>query len=281
MGKLRKSLAKVPLLGPSLLRVQRALIGLGYFRQPLLDLGRWVFTSSENTNFTYDLDALNTRYLTSMLADVLGLDFDVVGGYIAEITDDDELSRHIAARTAASDLTFRADGRARLGRRVGWYAVVRALKPCVVIESGVDKGLGACVLAAALLRNAEEGHPGRYYGTDVDREAGYLLAGRYADVGEILYGDSRESLEKFAGTIDLFINDSDHSAAYEASEYSAIEHKLSERAVVLGDNSRDSGALLDFSLRAGRRFVYFQERPSNHWYPGAGIGVSFRRWASG
>ncbi len=38
----------------------------------------------------------------------------------------------------------------------------------------MDKGLGSVVLAAALLRNAAEGHPGRLTSLDINPEAGYL-----------------------------------------------------------------------------------------------------------
>ena len=31
-------------------------------------------------------------------------------------------------------------------------------KPKIVVETGVDKGLGACVLTAALMKNSEEGY---------------------------------------------------------------------------------------------------------------------------
>ena len=57
--------------------------------------------------------------------------------------------------------------------------------------------------------------------------------------------------------IDLFVNDSDHSADYEAAEYHTITNKLSEHAVVLGDNSHCTDKLLEFSLKANRRFVFF------------------------
>src|SRR3546814_1929922 len=97
------------------------------------------------------------------------------------------------------------------GRRLGWYAVVRATKPRVVVETGVDKGLGAMVLCAALLRNAEEDRPGRYFGTDINPHAVYLLQPPYDSVGDILYGASLASLASFADSLDLFITDSDHS----------------------------------------------------------------------
>jgi len=48
----------------------------------------------------------------------------------------------------------------------------------------------ACVLTSALLINSKEGHPGRYFGTEIRPEAGKLLSGKYKTVGEIIYGDS-------------------------------------------------------------------------------------------
>jgi predicted O-methyltransferase YrrM len=212
-----------------------------------------------------------------LIADIVSIDFGVVMAYISELEEDERLRKHIADATEKSGLSFVADKEVRFGRRIGWYALTRALKPRTVIETGVDKGLGSCVLTAALKRNKEEGYDGRYYGTDINPDAGYLLCDEYAKHGRIMYGDSIESLKSFDDPIDLFINDSDHSAEYEAGEYQAIANKLSERAVVLGDNSHVTDKLLEFSLATNRHFVFFQEKPFKHWYPGSGIGISFSR----
>lgn len=161
------------------------------------------------------------------------------------------------------------------GRRLGWYALVRALKPRTVVETGVDKGLGSCVLAAGLLRNRAEGHPGRYLGTDINPQAGWMFQGAYREAGEILYGDSIESLQRLEGPIDLFINDSDHSSEYEEREYACIALKLSPTAVVLGDNAFVTDKLYQFAVVTGRRFLFFSEKPADHWYPGAGIGAAW------
>jgi hypothetical protein len=126
------------------------------------------------------------------------------------------------------------------------------------------------------MRNLGEGHPGRYVGTDINPRKGYLLTGEYARHGQVLYGDSIESLRTLTDPIDLFINDSDHSAQYEAREYETIENKLSERAVVLGDNANITDELLKFAERSGRQFLYFAEEPKDHWYRGDGIGAAFR-----
>ena len=91
-----------------------------------------------------------------------------------------------------------------------------------MVETGVDKGLGAVVLCAAILRNRAEGNKSRYYGTDIDPHAGCLLCGPYKQAGEILYGDSIESLRGMQDKIGVFVNDRDHSASYELEEYKTV-----------------------------------------------------------
>ena len=102
------------------------------------------------------------------------------------------------------------------------------------------------------------------------------MEGKYKEVGEILYGDSIKSLSEFSEKIDLFINDSDHSADYEYQEYLTIKDLLREKAIILGDNSHCTSKLAEFSRETGRSFIFFQETPLNHWYPGAGIGISYK-----
>jgi hypothetical protein len=236
----------------------------------------WLVSSRESSNFTYDLTPRNERHLAEMLAIVTGQAPEQLMAYIRELHDDAELKRAVSGQVAALGSNSGIDPTARFGRRVGWYALVRAMKPAVVVETGVEKGLGAVVLCAALLRNAQEGRPGRYFGTDIDRGAGALFVAPYNSAGAILYGDSIESLTALDVAVDLFINDSDHSADYEAREYLVIAPKLSEGAVVIGDNAHVTDALLRFSQESDRRFLFFREEPADHWYPGAGIGFSFK-----
>ena len=110
---------------------------------------------------------------------------------------------------------------------------------------------------------------------DKNLNAGYLFDDIYSEMGEILYGDSIESLSNLNENIDLFINDSDHSALYERNEYLTIINKLNINSVILGDNSHSTDELLNFSIINKRNFVLFKEKPKNHWYPGAGIGISY------
>jgi hypothetical protein len=278
---IRDKVLQTPLLGRALMLPRRARTSARYFRAPLGELVRWLLRSREATNFTYDLLPRNRRYLAALLADVTGTSADVVEGYFRELEEDTALARHVATVTAQSQWGYEADPVPRFGRRIGWYALVRLLKPRVVVETGVDKGLGACVLTSALRRNEAEGFPGEYFGTDINPRAGYLLKDEFARPGRVLVGDSIASLEKLDRTIDLFVNDSNHSVDYEAREYDTVAGKLSDNAVILGDNAHFTDRLLDFARATDRNFVFFKEEPRDHWYPGAGIGIAFRRGRSG
>jgi hypothetical protein len=262
-------------IGRILLIPFRVRLALTYFVPQLKRLVWWTFASREFTNFTFDITAENCEYLAHVISLASGVSYATAIAYLNEIREDESLKRYVIARTKASPLRFSSDERCEFGRRIGWYAFVRILKPGVVVETGVDKGLGAVVLCAALLRNSAEGFPGRYLGTDKNPTAGFLLGEPYCRVGKILYGDSIGSL-KAIPKIDLFINDSDHSAEYERREYQTIVAKLPEEGgLILGDNSHCNDVLAKFSAEQGRKFIFFHEQPKDHWYPGGGIGISF------
>ncbi len=273
----KEAVRRLPLIGRILVFLFRLRIAVRFLFDLCKKLLGWLIHSRELSNYTYDLSDLNVRHLASLLEIVLAKPHDEILSYIAELNKDETLRDHIRQGYLKSGARNFSDTEPKYARRVGWYAIARATKPKVVIETGIDKGLGSCVLAAALMKNAQEGFPGRYYGTDINPAAGFLFSGRYREYGEILYGDSIASLQKITAPIDLFINDSDHSAKYERDEYKTIASKLSENAIILGDNAHCTDALIDFAYETKRRFVFFSEKPKSHWYAGAGIGIAYTR----
>lgn len=236
---------------------------------------RWLFTSKEYYNWTYYLTDLNRAYLASYVAVVTGHDLAEIERYIRELEEDEALKRVLRERTLASPDRHSCDVEPRYGRRLGWYALVRATKPRVVVETGVDRGLGTAVMAAALWRNAQEGCPGKVYGTDIVADCGHLLAEPYKSHCEILVGDSVDSLKKFNQPVDVFIHDSLHTPEYEWAEFLAIEPRLHPGSLVMSDNSLFTPKLRDFAQRIRRSFLFFQDQPLNHWWPGDGIGTAF------
>jgi len=139
----------------------------------------------------------------------------------------------------------------------------------VVVETGTEKGLGSLVIAEALLRNGN----GRLVTIDVEPQSGLLIGGDWAKVTENVIADSLVTLSSI-DKIDLFIHDSDHSADHERREFELVASHLSPVGIVLSDNSHATSVLAKWSLKSNRQFLFFAEKPLNHWYPGAGIGVS-------
>jgi hypothetical protein len=249
-----------------------------YLAPKILEYAKWLEYSDEVSNFTYELN--NIHHLKGWLACVTGADIGVCDRMVEEIIYDDFLIDLIINTSKKKEKfatveRFRRHSASLYGRRIGWYCVVRIKKPAMVIETGVDRGLGSAIICRALMRNAEEGKKGNYLGTDIDPSAGYLLTGPLSEFGQIAYGDSIATLNDISNDVDVFINDSDHSADYEEREYGAIAPHLTRNSIILGDNSHVTDKLYQFALQTDRRFLHFAESPANHWYPGAGIGAAF------
>jgi predicted O-methyltransferase YrrM len=229
----------------------------------------WLIRSREHANFTYDLTERNYQHLAWWVSAVAASPIDETRDYIQELHSDRELRSHIEHATQASDRRRLADREVRYGRRAGWYALTRAIKPSLVVETGTDKGLGSCVFAAALLRNGR----GRLITVDVNPASGYLIDGPYAEVVERVIGDSITFLRGMDTPVDLFLHDSWHTLEHEMAELGAV--RLAPGAVVLSDNAHGSDALLVFAKKSRRRFLFFREEPRDHWYPGGGIGAAY------
>src|SRR5690606_20367612 len=95
---------------------------------------RWLFTSREHTNYTYDLTTLNRTHLAWYVAAVCDVPVASVRDWFAELEGDEELRGHILATTATAARRGLADRAVRYGRRLGWYAMVRARRPAHVVE---------------------------------------------------------------------------------------------------------------------------------------------------
>ncbi|MEV4716155.1 class I SAM-dependent methyltransferase [Micromonospora noduli] len=273
--KLRRAVARTP-LAPIAAFPKRLRTVARHDAKVLRRSARWLLTSREHHNYTYDLTSLSRNHLAWFVSVVCDIPVKQVRAYLGEIEADDGLRQHLLAAIAASDRRGLADKEIRYARRIGWYAIVRATRPTHVVETGVDKGLGSVVLASALLRNAQEGHPGRVTSLDINPEAGYLArVAPWSEVVDLVIGDSIASIGALDRPVDLFLHDSDHSRAHEKREFDAVEPKLAPGAILLTDNVTSTNVLAEHAERSGRRFLAYRESPANHWYPGDGIGVAW------
>jgi len=253
--------------------IRRRNFALKYYKPKLKLIKKWQFLKTETSNFYYELEKQNEFDLASLLSLITKTSFSEILSIFDELKNNDDLRTFISNNWSSN--SKKKDSIVGFGRRLGWYTLIRILKPKIVIETGVSDGIGSLVITAALIKNADEGILGKYYGTELDTNAGWMFREPYSNFGEIIFGDSIDSLENFNEQIDMFINDSDHSAEYEYREYQSIKNKLSQNSFILGDNCHATDSLRNFSNRNGRDFVFFKELPRDHWYPGAGIGISF------
>ncbi len=237
---------------------------------------RWLFTSREHHNYTYDITARNREHLAWFITAVTDAPAPVVRGWLDEVEHDELLREVLTAGLASSNRRGLADRTVRYGRRIGWYALIRAIKPEHVVETGVDKGLGSCIIAAAMLRNHEEGHSGRLSALDINPDAGYLIAPPYDEVVDLVLGDSLRTIPALSRPVDLFIHDSWHSVDHETAEFGLIEKQLADDAILLTDNAAETDVLVRHAERTGRRFLYFDETPDGHWFPGDGTGIAWK-----
>ncbi len=279
MNKFIKSLIKVILktlgLGRVVKIIGRYKLAKSYYSKQLRIIRSWCLQDTEDNNFYYDITDLNIEHTKHAIATITQYDVRIIEKYINEIRKDSWLKDFISKNLKIAN--YQKDTKVEFSRRIGWYAFARVMKPKIIIETGVHHGVGACVMTRALMKNSEEGFRGKYFGTDIDLNMGKLFQEPLINFGQILYGDSLDSLDKLNCKIDLFINDSHHSASYEMKEYELIKNKLSPNAIIIGDNSHVTNELSKFSINNDRNFIFIPEKPKNHWYPGAGIGVSFPR----
>ena len=182
---------------------------------------------------------------------------------MSELDEDAELDGELRQR-----LRWRpaVKSRAFFGRRAGWYAIVRALRPRRVVETGTHNGLGSTALLAALDRNAF----GELVSIDPRLGAGWLVPHRLRARWRPVRATSFATLGS-TGPIDLFIHDSLHTPECERWE---LETAASLGAnVLLSDNAHAADTCSAFASSRNGTFSIWNERVSGHFYPGGAIGI--------
>ena len=158
----------------------------GSARKHPLTAVRYLVAGDETSNFTYEI--ANRDELADVVARALDAPAAAMREYIAELDGDDEFARDLEARLRRRK---GHEPRVYFGRRIGWYALVRWLKPRLVVETGTADGLGSAALARALHRNEAEGVSGQLLTFDIDPNAGWLLGEQAPRGARIVIGDQQ------------------------------------------------------------------------------------------
>jgi hypothetical protein len=244
------------------------------------DLGnnlKFVLWDPEVESFSYEL--ANTDELAGFVADLLGEPRERIAAYIDEVDRDPELNRELTRR-----LRWRFDVKTPLpvGNRLLWYALTRATKPRLIVETGVYQGLGSLTLLRALDRNAAEGHEGELIGIDADPRAGVVVPDHLAGRWRKVLGFTSDVLEdEIDGReVDMLIQDTPHTYDNASFEYRAAIDRAGPLLVLIDSGGGQTPALHDVCEGRNARIGKFQERPRDHFYTPAGTQVAVVRTAA-
>jgi hypothetical protein len=201
------------------------------------------------------------------IAALTGYSQEAIGAWLAEC--DAELATERAIRAS-----HRAGGRssyAQFRAPFDLYALVRALRPTIVVETGVSSGVSSAHILMALRKNRS----GRLISIDLPtrqagprlragespvslppgRDPGWAVPTRLRRGWDLRIGPSQELLPKVVRSvdrIDLFLHDDLHTPRHLAFELRTLEPKLADHAVVLADNTQWTGTSFDAFARRHR-----------------------------
>lgn len=136
------------------------------------------------------------------------------------------------------------------------YAIVRTLKPGIVMETGVSNGVSTYFILKALEQNKN----GLVYSIDLprvissasippDRGIGWLVPEELRDRWKLLLGDAKETLPELLSElheIDVFLHDSNHSYAHMTFEFRTVWKYLREGGFLLSHDIDKNKAFEDF-----------------------------------
>ena len=188
---------------------------------------------------------------TSSIARVLEIDTPTVGRLLEE-------SGEVMAYCAEQSREYSALLPGLLNPNFGpvLYAVVRALRPEVVVETGVGSGVSSTFFLSAMERNGT----GRLYSVDLPlpeerllpegERTGWMVPDRLRERWELTLGDSRQELPALferVGDVDGFFHDSDHSFDHMTWEFTMAHPHVRPGGVVLSDDITSNAAWAEFA----------------------------------
>lgn len=199
---------------------------------------------------TRDLLSMDERFLSS----ITGAPLSAIRSYLQEPFRDPAFSRSL--RDAEVDLPQGEQSSAALyGKKVLLqYVVARAVRPEVVVETGIANGVSCAYLLLALKLNGK----GILHSIEIGdssylpagRDAGWVVPSWLRDRWQIHMGDSKILLPRLLEQlrlIDMFIHDSLHTAEHMKFEFECAYPYLREGGVLVADDAGWNPAFNNFA----------------------------------
>ena len=205
--------------------------------------------------FANPCGALSLLRRWALLAHHADLPCAEVMRYRRELRDDREFQGHLDR--CLVDVPYVLPEAAEL------YVTVRAVKPGVIVETGVASGLSSAHILRALAANGT----GTLHSIDLPnvqqgsvlpegRTSGWIVPDSLRGRWQLHIGDTRELLPDLLGTlgrVDIFLHDSDHSYEAMSFEFEQAFPRLEYGGLLMSDDTHLHTARDDFCAKHGLR----------------------------
>jgi hypothetical protein len=238
--------------------------GAGPWRGRPVRIARFVLLDPEVDTYSYRIE--NDDELAECLAPLLGRPVEEVLALLREPLADEEMGRQLT-RDIGWRVLFLKRRPPLASHHLSAYAIIRALRPEIAVESGILEGLGSRTMLRALQQNAEDGHHGRLWSFDIMPGAGALVPERLASRWMPLYESTDAGLPRLLEDrrIDFFIHDS--LVELQRRELVTALDGAGPGAVVMTAHGW-TDVLSDLAAERGLAYAEFHERPRDDFYPG-------------
>ena len=152
------------------------------------------------------------------------------------------------------------------------YFLVRELKPEIIIETGVHRGVSSLFILQAL----EDNSKGKLYSIDLPlaeydtdsrgatksvlppEKIGVCVSKNLKKRWNLILGDSKKELPKILSSlkfIDMFLHDSKHTYEHMMWEFNTIWPSLCDNGVLVSDDTNWNTSFVDFSSKVARKNI--------------------------
>lgn len=203
-----------------------------------------------------DLFALDERFLST----AIGVSATTIQKYLNEPFGNKEFVSHLRNVQCSFQNTWTIGAEFYAKRILVQYAIVRACKPNILVETGVANGVSSTYLLEALNQNGQ----GELHSIEIGnspyvppgQSTGWIVPERLRSRWTLHLGDARrylpELLDKL-GTIDMFIHDSLHTYDHMKFEFEQAYPHLRSRGILISDDALWNSAFPEFVRTRGIR----------------------------
>lgn len=253
----------------------RARLGLSATARHAGAVLRWLATSREWANFSYDLTPQGVDAVACAIAVLGERPLDEVRGWADELRRDTTFAERYAERVRHTRLRHISDRELRYGRCLVRYLLVRAAEPRLVFEAGTDRGLSTWAMVRALRHAGLAPGRSRIVTVDLAEDRGDLLDGDEGGYVQRRTGDSVQVLRGLDTPVDLFVHDTTSDDAHMRAQLAALAPRLAPGGWL--HSAWFTAGFVEHCQRHGLRVLQYAEQPQGHWYPGSRCGIARAR----